>query len=125
MDAEHRARMTAVFAWMQDSLRLARERDLAGMVIFAQADPISSSGSGARQATASWRSATRCATSARVRQAGPVRERRHPPLQAGQAAPGPGERQAHREFTRVIVFGSPQTRWIRAGIDASTRSSSK
>jgi len=23
-------------------------------------------------------------------------------------------------FTRVVVFGSPQTRWIRAGIDAAT-----
>jgi phosphodiesterase/alkaline phosphatase D-like protein len=23
-------------------------------------------------------------------------------------------------FTRVVVFGSPQTRWIRAGIDASS-----
>src|SRR4029077_4434440 len=39
MDAEYRARMAAVFAWLQDSLRLARERGVAGMVVFAQADP--------------------------------------------------------------------------------------
>src|SRR5262249_17876491 len=39
MDAEYRARMAAAFAWMQDSLRLARERGVAGILIFAQADP--------------------------------------------------------------------------------------
>ncbi|OLE97011.1 MAG: hypothetical protein AUG75_13320, partial [Cyanobacteria bacterium 13_1_20CM_4_61_6] len=39
MDAEHRARMAAVLAWLEDSLRLAEQRDLAGMLIFAQADP--------------------------------------------------------------------------------------
>jgi len=65
--------MTAVFAWMQDSLRLARERDLAGMVIFAQADPdfelrirrkAGARLRGVRDALARPR--------ARVRQAGPV-----------------------------------------------------
>src|SRR5260370_1434052 len=39
MDAEHRSRMAAVFAWLEDSLRLAERRNLAGMLIFAQGDP--------------------------------------------------------------------------------------
>ncbi len=39
MDAEHRSRMAAVFAWLEDSLRLAQRRNLAGMLIFAQGDP--------------------------------------------------------------------------------------
>jgi len=39
MDAEHRSRMAAVFAWLEDSVQLAEKRRLAGMLIFAQGDP--------------------------------------------------------------------------------------
>src|SRR5258707_10519727 len=39
MDAEHRSRMAAVFAWLEDSERLAMERKLSGMRIFTQGDP--------------------------------------------------------------------------------------
>jgi len=58
---EHRARMDAVLAWLQDSLRLARARDLAGILIFAQADRIQ--GKSGASATGSRNFATPCATS--------------------------------------------------------------
>jgi predicted phosphodiesterase len=121
MDAEHRARMAAVFDWMQDSLRLARERDLAGMVIFAQADPDfelrtrRKSGDG----FAAFREALRDLA---LRFGKPVLfvngdthlyKLDKPIADASSGKP-------IENFTRVIVFGSPQTRWIRAGIDAST-----
>ena len=121
MDAEHRARMTAVFAWMQDSLRLARERDLAGMVIFAQADPDfelrirRKAGDG----FVAFRDALRDLALAFGRPVLFVNGDTHlykldKPLQ------DPASGKPIENFTRVIVFGSPQTRWIRAGIDAST-----
>ena len=121
MDAEHRARMAAVFDWMQDGLRLARERDLAGMVIFAQADPDfelrirRKAGDG----FAAFREALRDLA---LRFGKPVLfvngdthfYKLDKPLKDASSG------KPIENFTRVIVFGSPQTRWIRAGIDAPT-----
>lgn len=39
MDAEHRRRMAAVFAWLEDSMQLAERRRVAGVVILFHADP--------------------------------------------------------------------------------------
>lgn len=39
MDAEHRRRMAAVFAWLEDSMQLAARRRVAGVVILFHADP--------------------------------------------------------------------------------------
>jgi hypothetical protein len=121
MDAEYRARMAAVFAWMQDSLRLARARDLAGMVIFAQADPDfeqrmrRKGGDG----FAGFRDALRDLALAFGKPVLFVNGDTHfYRLDKPLADPHTG--RPIENFTRVIVFGSPQTRWVRAGIDAST-----
>ena len=119
MDAEHRARMAAVLAWMQDSLRLAREHDLAGILIFAQADP-DFEGKTRRRADgfAEFRDALRQLARDFGKPVLFVNGDTHfYKLDKPLADPGTGE--PIRNFTRVIVFGSPQTRWIRAGVDAS------
>jgi predicted phosphodiesterase len=120
MDAEVQARMAAVFAWMQDSLRLARERNLAGMLVFAQADPDfekrmrRQGGDG----FAGFRDALRDLAVAFGKPVLFVNGDTHlykldKPLSDPAGVP-------LENFTRVIVFGSPQTRWIRGGVDPST-----
>jgi hypothetical protein len=116
MDAEHRARMAAVFAWLEDSLRLAERRNLAGMLIFAQADP-DFEGRMRRKADgfAGFRNALR---ELALRFGKPVLfvngDTHLYKLDQPLADPATG--RPLQNFTRVIVFGSPQTRWIRAGI---------
>jgi calcineurin-like phosphoesterase family protein len=121
MDAEYRARMAAVFAWLQDGLRLARERGLAGMLVFAQADPdfegrIRRKGG---DGFAEFRDALRDLALNFGKPVLFVNGDSHLyKLDKPLADPATGGPIAN--FTRVIVFGSPQTRWIRAGIDASS-----
>ena len=121
MDAEHDARMAAVFAWLEDSLKLARTRDLAGMLIFAQGDPdfelqIRRKGG---DGSSGFRDALRDLA---LKFGKPVLfvngDTHFYKLDKPLADPPSG--LPIPNFTRVVVFGSPQTRWIRAGIDAST-----
>jgi hypothetical protein len=120
MDAEHRARMAAVLAWLQDSLRLARERGLAGILVFAQADPDFEGRTRRRpDGFAEFRDAL---LQLALDFGKPVLfvngDSHFYKLDQPLADPRTGLRVEN--FTRVVVFGSPQTRWIRAGIDAST-----
>ncbi|HEY7673623.1 MAG TPA: metallophosphoesterase family protein [Burkholderiales bacterium] len=121
MDAEYRSRMDAVLAWLQDSLRLARERRLSGMLIFAQGDP---DFEGRRQRKgpdgfAEFRNALR---ELALRFGGPVLfvngDTHFYKLDKPLADPATGAPIGN--FTRVVVFGSPLTRWIRAEIDPSS-----
>jgi len=120
MDAEHRARMAAVFAWLDDSLRLARERNLAGMLIFAQGDPDFEGAIRRKQdGFSGFRDALRELALNFGKPVLFVNGDTHLyKLDKPLADPKTGLPIAN--FTRVVVFGSPQTRWIRAGIDAST-----
>ena len=121
MDAEHRARMAAVLAWLEDCVRLAEGRRLSGMLIFAQGDPDFEGKMQRKRSNgfADFRSALRDLA---LRFGKPVLfvhgdthfYRHDQPI----ADPATGE--PLRNFTRVVVFGSPQTRWIRAGIDPSS-----
>jgi hypothetical protein len=120
MDAEHRARMAAVLSWLQDSLRLARERALAGMLIFAQADP-DFEGKIRRKPDgfAEFRDALRKLALDFGKPVLFVNGDSHfYKLDQPLADPRTGLRVEN--FTRVVVFGSPQVRWVRAGIDASS-----
>src|SRR5262245_47219193 len=121
MDAEYGARMAAVFAWMQDSLRLARERDLAGMVIFTQADPDFELRTKPRRGDgfAGFRDALRDLALAFGKPVLFVNGDSHL-YKLDKPLADPASGKPIENLTRVIVFGSPQTRWIRAGIDAST-----
>jgi hypothetical protein len=121
MDAEYRDRMPAVLDWMRDSLRVARERQVAGMVIFAQADPDFEGRMRRRggDGFAGFRDALRELAVDFAKPVLFVNGDTHfykldkPLLDSRTGRP-------LENFTRVVVFGSPQTRWIRAGIDAST-----
>jgi hypothetical protein len=121
MDAEYRDRMPAVLDWMRDSLRVARERQVAGMVIFAQADPDFEGRTRRRggDGFAGFRDALRDLA---VDFAKPILfvngDTHFYKLDKPLLDPRTG--RPLENFTRVVVFGSPQTRWIRAGIDAST-----
>ena len=120
MDAEYRQRMAAVFAWLEDSARLARQRNLAGMVIFAQADPDFEGRlrrkAGEADGFLEFRNALRALALEFKKPIlfvhGDSHNHRvdHPFSDSATGEP-------IRNFARVIVFGSPQTRWVRATID--------
>ena len=121
MDAEHRERMAAGFAWLQDSLRLARERELAGMVVFAQGDP-DFEGKMQRKGSngfADFRHALRDLALKFGKPVLFVHGDTHL-YKLDQPVADPATGRALENFTRVVVFGSPQTRWIRAGIDPAS-----
>jgi len=121
MNAEHRERMAAVLAWLEDSRRLAERRDLAGMLVFAQADPDFEGRRRRRggDGFAEFRSALRDLAIRLGRPVLFVNGDSHF-YKFDQPIADPATGQPLRNFTRVIVFGSPQTRWIRANIDPSS-----
>jgi len=120
MDAEHRARMAAVSAWLQDSLRLARERRLAGILIFVQGDPdFEGKIRRKRDGFAEFRDALRDLASDFGKPVLFVNGDSHL-YKLDKPLTDPRNGLPVENFTRVVVFGSPQVRWIRAGIDAST-----
>ena len=123
MDAEYRRRMTAVFAWLADSVQLALDRKLAGMVIFTQADPDFEGKfkrkPGSPDGFAEFRKALAAAA---VKFGKPilfVNGDTHL-FRVDRPLSDPATGKPLENFTRVIVFGSPFTRWIRAGIDPSS-----
>lgn len=121
MDAEHRARMAAVSAWLQDSLRLARERELTGILVFAQADPdFERKIRRKRDGFAEFRDALRDLALNFGKPVLFVNGDTHL-YKLDQPIADPATGRPLENFTRVVVFGSPQTRWIRAGIDPRSR----
>jgi len=121
MDAEHRARMAAVFAWLDDSERLAMERKLSGMLIFTQGDP-DFEGKMRRKGSNGFAEFRNALRDLALKFGKPVLfvngDTHLYKLDQPLADPATGE--PIRNFTRVVVFGSPQTRWIRAGIAPSS-----
>jgi hypothetical protein len=117
--AEHRSRMEAVFAWLDSSLELAAQRNLAGMLVFAQGDPEFEGKRRGPDGFAEFRNALRRLA---LRFGRPVLfvhgDSHFYRLDRPLADPATGE--PLKNFTRAVVFGSPQTRWIRAGIDPSS-----
>ena len=121
MDAEHRARMAAVLAWLEDSLRLAERRSLAGMLIFAQGDP-DFEGKMQRKGSNGFADFRNALRDLALRFGKPVlfvNGDTHL-YKLDQPIADPATGRLLQNFTRVVVFGSPQTRWIRAGIDPAS-----
>ena len=121
MNAEHRARMAAVFAWLEDSVRLTERHRLAGMLIFAQGDP-DFEGKVQRKGPngfADFRSALRDLALKFKKPVLFVNGDTHL-YKLDQPIADPATGRPLANFTRVIVFGSPQTRWVRAGIDPTS-----
>jgi len=108
-----------VFAWLDSSLELATRRHLAGMLIFAQGDPHFEGKRRGPDGFAEFRNALRDLA---LRFGKPVLfvngDTHLYKLDKPLLDPATGEPIGN--FTRVIVFGSPFTRWIRAGIDPSS-----
>jgi len=120
MDAEHRARMAAVLAWLAEGERLAVERKLSGMVIFAHGDPFDSKGP--RRGTDGFAEFRAALQGLALRFGRPVLfvngDTHFYKLDVPLVDPASGRPIA--SFTRMVVFGSPFTRWIRAGIDPNS-----
>jgi hypothetical protein len=123
MDAEYRRRMAAVFAWLDDSIALAQRRGLAGMVIFTQADPDFEGKfkrkPGAPDGFAEFRKALLAAALKFGKPILFVNGDTHL-FRLDHPLRDPASGKPLDNFTRVIVFGSPFTRWVRAGIDPSS-----
>ena len=119
MDAEHRSRMAAVFAWLDGSLELAGRRNLAGMLIFAQGDPHFDGKRKGPDGFAEFRIALRDLALKFGKPVLFVNGDTHL-YRLDQPLADPASGEPLPNFTRVVVFGSPQTRWIRGGIDPSS-----
>lgn len=123
MDAEYRRRMDAVLAWLDDSVELASKRGLAGMVIFTQADPDFEGEfkrkPGAPDGFAEFRKALLAAALKFGKPMLFVDGDTHL-YRLDRPLRDPATGKPLDSFTRVIVFGSPFTRWVRAGIDPSS-----
>jgi Calcineurin-like phosphoesterase len=121
MDAEHRWRMAAVLAWLEDSVRLAERRHLAGILVFAQGDP-DFEGKMRRKGSTGFADFRNALRDLALRFGKPVlfvNGDTHL-YKLDQPIADPASGRPLENFTRVVVFGSPQTRWIRAGIDPTS-----
>jgi predicted phosphodiesterase len=121
MDAEHRSRMSAVFAWLEDSVQLAEKRRLAGMLIFTQGDP-EFEGKLRRKGPNGFADFRNVLRELALRFGKPVLfVNGHTHFyRLDQPIADPATGRPLQNFTRVVVFGSPQTRWIRAGIEPAS-----
>ncbi len=105
MDAEHEKRMREAFEWLDESLAAAEERGAKRAVILFQADPFTPPRAGLPDGYARLRSVLRTL-------AGYAR----PPLTLVH-----GDSHVFRDdeplpgLRRIIVYGAPQVRWLRAG----------
>ena len=118
-NAEHRSRMAAVFAWLDSSLELAGRRNLSGMLIFAQGDPGFYGKRKGPDGFTEFRNALRDLALKFGKPVLFVNGDTHL-YRLDQPLADPASGQPLQNFTRVVVFGSPQTRWIRGGIDPSS-----
>ncbi len=117
MDEEHRRRMVAVLAWLDESMTLAAQRRLAGAVICIQGNPDFEARTRRRAGDGfeAFREALRAHA---LRFGKPILfvhgdthlYRQDQPLNE------PSTGKPIENFVRVEVPGSPQVRWLKAGI---------
>jgi hypothetical protein len=119
MDQEYARRIAAVLAWLDESMALAAQRGLSGAVILAQADPDFEGRTRRRPGAADGFEAFREALRAHALRFG------RPVLfvhgdshfyQQDRPLGDPATGKPIANFVRVTVPGSPQVRWLRAGI---------
>lgn len=122
MDAEHRRRMAANFAWLDEAFRIAGKRNLAAVVILTQANPGLDWLGKALVGRPDGYTELRAALTAHAQRAGrPVLfvhgdthyYRVDTPLT--DAASG----KTIDNFTRLETFGSPHTNWVKVSVGAS------
>jgi predicted phosphodiesterase len=119
MDEEHRQRMVAVLAWLEESMTLAAQRRLAGAVIFIQGNPDFEARTRRRAGVGDGHAAFREALRAHALRLGKpilfVHGDTHL-YQQDQPLSDPSIGKPIANFVRVEVPGSPQVRWLKAGI---------
>lgn len=124
MDQEHRRRMVAVLAWLDESMTLAAQRRLAGAVIMVQADPDFEARNRRRAGVGDGFEAFREALRAHALRFGKpilfVHGDTHLYRQ-DQPLNDPSTGKPIANFVRVEVPGSPQVRWLKAGINRERR----
>ena len=124
MDAEYRRRMAAVFAWLDESMTLAAARRLAGAVICIQANPDFERRYRRRPGVADGFEDFRGALRAHALRFGkPILFVHGDTHLYEQDRPlnDPATGKPIEHFVRVEVPGSPQVRWLKAGISRKHR----
>ena len=119
MDEEHRWRMVAVLAWLDEGMTLARERRLAGAVIMVQANPNFEARYRRRAGVGDGFEVFREALRAHALRFGrPILFVHGDTHLYEQDRPlnDPSTGKPIENFVRVGVPGSPQVRWLKAGI---------
>jgi len=120
MDAEYRRRMNAALAWLDNSMEIASVRGLAGVVIAVQANPDFEGRYRRKPGVADGFEEFRDALRAHALRFGRpmlfVHGDTHTYLQDRPLA-DPATGKPIDNFTRVEVPGSPQVRWLKAGIN--------
>jgi predicted phosphodiesterase len=121
MDEEYHRRMAAVLAWLDESITLAIDRRLAGAVIFVQANPDFEGRyrrkPGVGDGFEEFRNALRQQT---LRFGKPVLLVHGDTHMYQQDRPlvDPATGRPIEKFFRIEVPGSPQVRWLKAGINS-------
>jgi hypothetical protein len=118
MDREAGRRMAAVLEWIDEGVKIVEQRDLRGLVIFAQADPDFERRVPRKPGTdgfASFRNVLRTHALYLKKPVLFVHGDRHHFVYDRPLEDAGGKPIA--SFTRVEVWGSPFVRWIKAWID--------
>jgi len=119
MDEEHRRRMVAVLAWLDESMTLAAQRRLAGAVICIQGNPDFEARYRRRAGVGDGFEAFREALRAHALRFGKPILFVHGDThwyQQDQPLNDPSTGKPIANFVRVEVPGSPQVRWLKAAI---------
>jgi len=118
MDAEHGDRMKANYAWLAEAIAAARRPEARALVLITHASPqfhrqfVAAS---ARDGFAAWRSRLTDMAMQLPRPILLVHGDGHR-YRIDQPMRHPQTRERIRNFTRVEVFGSPETNWVRVTV---------
>ncbi len=122
MDREYERRMFAVFDWLDEAVKTVEQRQLAGLVVFMQADPeFGRDDRSARRKDGfqALRNVLRTHAAWLKKPILLVHGDGHFYIQ-DQPLRDTRTREPIRNLRRIEVFGSPQVRWIKAYIDPSS-----
>ena len=112
---EHAARMSANFAWLAETVELARQPAMRGLALFSHADPLFGSEAGRGDGYEAWRQALRLHAAALGKPMLFVHGDGHR-YRVDQPLTDPVTFDRLENFTRVEVFGSPVVNWVRVDV---------
>ena len=124
MDAEFRARMAAVHAWLDQAERVVTQKRMAGLVVLIQANPdfeetwLKKTQPGAPDGFADFRNALRTLAKRLGKPILFVHGDTHS-YQLDQPLKDPATGTTIVNFTRLEVWGSPWVRWVRGSLHPS------